>query len=245
MATLREQVSALAKRIAQEINLVRQEMTNIEVDSTATDISYGNYGYENVGTALDSLLYKAIAINSFTHNAGTKEMGSTVTDVTFTWSTNKTPTTLTLDGKELDVSATTTTLSGLTITSNKTYTLKATDEKEASATKSTTISFLNGVYTGVGAVDASGVDSAFILGLSKALASSKNKTFTANAGANQYIYYAYPARFGSATFFVGGFEGGFDLLATVDFTNASGYTESYYVYRSSNHSLGSTEVTVK
>ena len=46
-------------------------------------------------------------------------------------------------------------------------------------------------------------------------------------------------------FFVGGFEGGFALEKTFDYTNPSGYTEAYDVYKSTNAGLGSTKVDVK
>ena len=77
------------------------------------------------------------------------------------------------------------------------------------------------------------------------LAWNRNKDFTVNAGAGQYIYYAIPAAWGTPTFFVGGFEGGFDLLSKFNFTNASGYTTSYNVYKSGNANLGQTTVNVK
>lgn len=247
MASLKEQTSAGFRRVAAEINKVREEMQEITPSGsgTAADTSYGNYGYETVGDALDGLLYKAIAINSFSHNAGTKEMGSTVTDVTLSWSTNKTPTALTLDGEAIDVSLTSKALTGLSITANKTFTLVATDEKGATASKTTSISFLNGLYYGVGSVDADGITDTFIQGLTKALASSKAKTFTVAPASGEYIYYAIPTRFGTPTFYVGGFEGGFELLTAVQYTNASGYSEAYDVYRSTNAGLGSTEVVVK
>jgi hypothetical protein len=49
---------------------------------------------------------------------------------------------------------------------------------------------------------------------------------------------------GTRSFKVGGFDGGFTLYDTISFTNASGYTEEYYVYRSDNAGLGQTSVTV-
>lgn len=244
MTTLREQTSAAFKRVAQEFNTVRSEMANIGGASDAAEVTYGSYGYDTVGAALDSLLYKAIAINSFNNSVGNKERGQTVTAVTLSWSTNKTPTTLKLNNETIDAGLTSKTLTDLSITGNTTWTLVATDEKGASGSKSTSISFLDKRYWGVGTADAEGCDSAFILGLTGELATSRGKTFTSDAGSGQYIYYAYPASWGTPTFKVGGFEGGFTLLKTFDFTNASGATVSYVVYRSDNHSLGSTTVAV-
>lgn len=217
-------------------------------DPGATTAEGVSYGEGNVKEALDDmneklgdLLYEAIAITSFTNSVNTVEMGSTVNTVVLTWKTNKTPTTLTLDGEGIDKSLTTKTIENASLKSNKTYTLKAVDEREAAATKTTAVTFLNGVYWGVGE-DKSSFDSAFLLKLSKGLQASKAKTFTVNAGASQHIYYALPSRYGTPSFKVGGFEGGFAKAATIAFTNASGYQENYDIWKSDNAGLGNTTV---
>lgn len=188
--------------------------------------------------------YKPIVINSFTNNKNTQEMGATITDVTLNWALNKKAKTLTLDGADILITDTSKALTGQNITANKTFTLRAVDEKDATATKTTVITFLNGVYWGAKGVPAQ-YDSAFILTLTKGLQGNKNKTFTATAGENEYLFYALPTRYGVVTFNVGGFDGGFTKVATVEFTNASGYTESYDIYRSDNANLGIQTVTCK
>lgn len=192
----------------------------------------------------DEFNYKPIAINSFTNNKNTQEMGTTITDVVLNWALNKKAKTLTLDGADIPVTDTSKTLTGQNITTNKTFTLRAVDEKEASATKTTAITFLNGVYWGAKGVPAQ-YDSAFILTLTKGLQGNKNKTFTANAGENEYLFYALPTRYGAVTFNVGGFDGGFTKVATIEFTNASGYKENYDIYKSDNENLGTQTVTCK
>ena len=187
------------------------------------------------------VLYEAVQISSFTNDVGTVEMGSTVNTVVLNWIINKTPETLTLDGEGIDKNLKTKTIENANIKSNKTYTLKATDERDAEATKTTGITFLNGVYCGV-AEDKSSFDSSFILGLTKTLQGGKAKTFTVNAGSLQHIYYAIPSRYGTPSFKVGGFEGGFAKAATIEFTNASGYAENYDIWKSDNPGLGSTTV---
>lgn len=221
-----------------------------EIKQTAANVSYGDNS--NVDVALDDiyaklgdLMYTPISITSFTNNKNTQEMGSTVTDVVLNWNYNKTPETLSLDGSTLDVSLKTKTLTGQSIKTNKTFTLKATDERDAVATKTTNITFLNGVYYGIGDdLQIGGITNQFILGLTKTLQSSKAKTFTVNAGAGKHIYYIIPSRYGTAVFKVGGFEGGFEKLGTVNFTNSSSYAENYDVYKSSNAGLGNTTVVV-
>lgn len=189
--------------------------------------------------------YKAITINSFINDKNTLEMGTKVTEVTLNWTLSKNPKTMTIDSESITpVSTRTKTYTGQNITTNKTYTLKVTDEKDATATKTTSISFVNGVYWGVKEAPES-YDSAFVLGLTKGLQGSKGKTFTVDAAAGQHIFYALPTRYGSCTFNVGGFDGGFTKVATIEFTNASGYKESYDIYKSVNAGLGSTTVTVK
>lgn len=219
-----------------------------EIKQTAANVSYGDNS--NVDVALDDiyeklgdLMYTPISITSFTNNKNTQEMGSIVTEVVLNWNYNKTPKTLMLDSESLDVSLKTKTLSGQSIKTNKTFTLKATDERDAVSTKTTVITFLNGVYYGVGDdLEISGVTNEFILGLTKTLQANKSKTFTVNAGSGKHIYYIIPTRYGTPVFKVGGFEGGFEKLGTVNFTNASGYSENYDVYKSSNAGLGNTTV---
>jgi hypothetical protein len=192
-----------------------------------------------------NLLYTAISITSFGLDIGTREYGETVSSVTIYWVVNKTPTTLTLDGETLDVSLRSKALTGLSITkdNNKTWKLVATDERGAKSEKTTTISFCNGIYSGAKAAPAS-YNSAFVLGMTRSLQNSKLTSVTVTAGDGEYIFYCLPKRMGTCTFNVGGFEGGFELVATIPFTNASGYTEDYYIYKSVNENLGKTTVSI-
>lgn len=193
------------------------------------------------------LKYKEIVINSFGAAPSTAEMGSTVNGVSLFWGTNKTPTALTLDGASIDASTTSKTVTD-TFASNKTWTLVATDERGATSTKTATLSFLNGVYYGVSNLteitDSNGVLATFRDALTKNLRSGKSTSFSANAGEGEYIYYLLPKRMGTCSFNVGGFDGGFNLINTVNLKNASGYTEEYYIYRSENVGLGQTTVKV-
>jgi len=62
-------------------------------------------------------------------------------------------------------------------------------------------------------------------------------------GAGEYMLFAFPKRLGLVAFWVGGFEGGFQNPETVSVTNANGYTEDYYAWRSTNPNLGTKVVT--
>jgi len=89
---------------------------------------------------------------------------------------------------------------------------------------------------------------ATIEGLSGGSSTASNdntRTFTVTPGASEYIYFAYPKRLGEVTFWVGGFEGGFEAVDTDSVGNSNGWSEDYYSYRSTNANLGETEVTTQ
>lgn len=193
---------------------------------------------------IEDLAYEPMAISAFSNNVNTVEMGSTVDAVTLNWTLNKTPKSQKVDNTAVDAALRTLVLTGQGITADKTFTLSATDERDKIVTKTTGIRFYNGVYWGIGSAGQT-IDSAFLLTLAKGLQAARAKSFTVNAGEGKHIFYAVPARYGTCQFNVGGFDGGFNKVATIDFTNASGYTEAYDVYQSANANLGSTAVTVK
>ena len=197
-----------------------------------------------IEATIADILYEPIAITKFTNNIGTAEMGDVFTDVTLSWTLNKDATILTVAGAEQSTAASgSLSLTEQNITSDTSWTLVATDDRDATATKSTGVTFLHGVYYGV-AADAT-IDSAFVLALTKKLQSGKSTTFTVNAGEGQYIYFALPVSYGTPTFNVGGFDGGFSKVTEFEYTNIHNYTEPYAVWKSDNTNLGNTTVTVK
>lgn len=224
----------------------------LKVFRKAVDARYiqtvDNLAYRDgtVKDALDELLYEPVKITSFTSSVGNVEKGVTVTDVVLKWALAGSPTTVTLNDEAQANDSTGKTLSKQTITANTTYTLKASDGK-TNDTKSAYISFKNKRYWGVGKpANADAVDSAFVLALGgNELADKGSKSFTVTSDEGNFIFYAIPESWGDPRFFVGGFEGGFTLYKTFDFTNASGYTESYNVYKSNNADLGNTTVDTK
>lgn len=200
---------------------------------------------------LEKQLHTTIAITSFSTSPLYFEIGSTVTSLLLNWKLNKAPTELTLEtsrpyGVEtLSVDALSKSVTGISAThnGNVAWNLKAVDEMGATDTKTANVNFCNGVYYGV-AAEPTEYNSAFVRGLSKELRATKKPSVTVIAGEGQYIYYCLPVRMGQCTFIVGGFTGGFELVDTIEFTNASGYTESYRIYRSDSANLGDTSVTI-
>lgn len=230
---------------------VNNKVTNVkvEVDDTlkksgmAADSATVGDRLALIEANVADLMYEPIKITSFTKNTGTTELGDTVDDVTLTWEISKTPVSLTLDGESLDPETTSLALTGLGLTTEKKWTLTAADERGATDSRTVIQGFNNRAFYGA-AAEPETVDSAFLLSLASILTGTRKRTVTVDAPDGQYIWYAIPARLGACAFKVGGFDGGFGLAATFDFTNASGYTEAYYVYRSDNPGLGATIVEV-
>jgi hypothetical protein len=186
--------------------------------------------------------YVPIDITSISISPKTAELGSTVPSVVISWEINKKPETLFLDNVPLHVDQRSITISDVAKTVK--YTIKASDERNAEDTAEVTMNLYNGVYYGAAVVPGT-LDSAFVLGLcDPVLTNSRGRTITVNAADGQYIWYALPVRLGKCTFTVGGFTGGFDLVDTIDFENNSGYTEQYYIYRSTNLVPGETKVVI-
>ena len=189
---------------------------------------------------LDELLYKAITITSFNISKSIAEIGELVSNLKLTWSYSKEPTVQKLDGTILDNSIRDHIITS-NITSNKTFKLEVSDGK-TTVSRNAAINFYNGRYHGVS--NSETYDSDFILSLNKTLTNSRACNFTVNCGQGQYIFFAIPTRFGTPTFSVGGFSGGFVKVSTLDFTNKFGYTEPYDIWKSENSNLGKIAVVV-
>lgn len=209
-------------------------------------------------------IYTAMAITSLSLNkAAVQEIGTSVTGFDAAWTLNKTPkeqTIIVTGAGDATITADVNVRSTTALTGDaadawaaiKSQTKSAgtfavsihvVDTRDTEGTKTASIQWLNGVYTGAAAIPAT-INSAFIRTLTKTLQSGKSKTFTVNAATGAYIWYACPVRYGTPNFNVGGFDGGFSKVATLDYTNPSGYMENYQVWRSDNAGLGSTTVVV-
>lgn len=244
-----EDVNKLARAI---IELEERDNTpSIDIDETLTqsgkaaDAKVTGDRLSTVEQQIADMNYTPIAFDSVSTSPKQAEMGATITNATVYWETNKTPTEQTFNGKKIYADANAMDIKeAVTMNSNNSWTIVAIDERGARASRTATLPFYNGVYYGAKAEPAE-YNSAFILGLTRDLRSNKRPSFTANAGAGQYIYYCLPKRMGKCVFTVGVLPGGFiENPIEVSFTNASGYTETYYVYRSNNAGLGEKTVNV-
>lgn len=225
-------------------NLARQVLLNLTTQTFELD-----QGIKTLPDALNELnrdlQYIPIEILAFSNNIGVAEKGSTLNELTLKWQLNKDPETILMNGQ---VRADLKTLRSLTLkdmalTADKTFMLQVRDEKGKTARKNTSVVFQNGVYYGVSEIPEE-VNNTFILSLSRSLQGSRTKTFSTTSTEGQYVWYAFPSRYGTPVFNAGGFDGGFTKAASISFTNASGYTEEYAVYRSDNGNLGTKTIKV-
>lgn len=76
------------------------------------------------------------------------------------------------------------------------------------------------------------------------LQSNRRCTINVIAGIGEYIYIELPKSYGTPTFTVGGFSGGFAKIKSYTYTGESGETTDYDVYVSDNANLGNTTINI-
>ena len=229
-------------------DLVLSEAT---AGADAADVSYTNAEHSDMNTvkkALDGILAKLYyvepKINSFTMTPSTAEyeVGQTVSEVSFAWAYNKDIVSQTLTDCTLADNTVRTATYSTPISSNKTFTLTASDgEKSVTASKS--ISFKWKAYWGSAATPAE-FTSAFVTGLSGSkLATTYKGTYNITVGSGQYGFVCCPASWNMPnTCKIGGF--GTDLVncGTFSITNASGGTTTYKIVRTTQMNLGAIQM---
>lgn len=239
--------------IGEDGNITFTESTTL--GGTAETISYENEDYPdltNVDAALNNLFNKVYyvepKITSFTltPSTDTYEIGTVISagTLSFSWSANKeiksqslTDCSITSEDRDAVYEA--------DLSNTKTFVLTISDG-EKTATSSKKISFLNKGYWG-SAVVPDEYNSEFILNLNtNKFVSSKSGTYSINVLSGEYGFLALPASFGTiSTVWIGGFEVEIETAATIAFTNASGKTSSYNVYKTTRSGLGSIQLEVK
>jgi hypothetical protein len=179
-------------------------------------------------------LYHGIDISAFSNNVGVVEKGVTVDDATFVW-------TLAVPGQETDQTITpplehiapgiyTKIYAGLGLTAEQSWTLWVTDGTSTD-TAASTIHFHNKRYWAPSANAGPLVDADILAFAGAEFGTARQTTKTFDCTGGRYIWMVYPASWGTATFWVAGLQVTFNLTIQ-NHINASGWTESYYCYRS-------------
>ena len=218
-------------------SIVENKIANIEPE--ASDIAYTNDQYPSMHTlqdAMDKLLYITPSVSI--SGGGQYEIGSTRATTTLNWTWNKTIQSQSLNHGigSLDPALRTYTYS-TAITSDTTFTITGTDGT-TSKSANTSVTFLPKRYWGVSAKTS--LTDAEIIALSSELSTSRKQTRTFNCSGGKYFYFAIKTSYCSGIEFkVGGLSFSDMLVETRQFTNASGYTDSYNIYRVNNIQTGS------
>ena len=236
-------------KVNDEGNLVLADPS--AMGSDAADVSYTNADFsslDNVKKALDNILEKIYyvepKVNSFsmTPSTDTYEVGSTVSSLEFAWTYNKNVVSQSLTGCTLADETVRSATYSTPITSNKTFTLTASDGTKT-VTSSKTVSFKWKAYWGSAALPAE-FNSAFVLGLSGSkFATTYKGTYDITVGSGQYGFVCCPASWNMPnTCKIGGF--GTDLVncGTFSITNASGGTTTYKIVRTTQMNLGAIQM---
>lgn len=183
----------------------------------------------------DQAAHVAMDLTAFSLNPSVSEVGSTVTSISFSWARNKVPASLTMDQGIGAITPPTLTAVAKTvsITTNTTYTLTASDGTSFpgnSDARSATAEFQRRIHWGTNAAES--LNSAGILALANNRFGTSRQLSVTMDGGGEFLYFAYPASWGDASFTVGGLPTTGWIKTTVGHTNASGSTVNYFVYRS-------------
>ena len=239
--------------VGEDGNMTFSEPTAL--GSTAEKVAYVNDEYPdltNVDIAIDKILakiyYEEPKITSFTITPSTDvyEIGTVIPadTIEFSWAVNKeiksqalTDCTIAADDRYA--------VYGAELSNTKTFVLTVSDGEKA-ATASKKISFLNKGYWGSAAVPDE-YNSEFVLGLSGSkFVTGKAGTYSMSVVAGEYGFLALPTSFGTvSSVWIGGFEVTVETAATISFTNASGKTSSYNIYKTGRSGLGSITMEIK
>lgn len=237
--------------IGEDGNMTFSEPTTL--GGKAEVVAYTNDEYPdltNVDLALDKILakiyYEPLKITSFTCNvADTHEIGTTLTDIVFSWAYSKEIKTQTLTDCTIVVDDRETTVA--TLQNTKSYVLTASDgsgNEGGITTAIKKISFLYPIYYGCCAESEYNND--FILALeNKKLTASNKMSYNFNCGSGEYAYFATPTNMKVTSAWVNGFQSSVEEVAVVSHTNSSGHVSSYTISRFSNSGLGSFVAEVK
>lgn len=227
-------ISSLNAAIASnksEIYNVKNDIINVEKEN------YEMY------TALDRRLKalegsEALEILSFSASPATSERGI-ARNIVLSWTLSGSATVTKIDGEVV----TGNTYTSPSVTTTKDFTLSVTDARGRTLTSRTTAKFLNRIKWGK--TSESNMSAAVVASLAfNELSDTKTREISVPVN-NDYVVYALPKRLGTVQFEAGGFTGGFEDPVTLSITNSSGYTEDYYVYRSTNKLTGTAEIKVK
>lgn len=222
------------------INAQGQKITNLAAPTISNEAATKAY--------VDGLVLRVPpVIPTFTASSGglsTFEIGATISNVNLTWTIA--PTNLVLSSQTLspnigsvNVSLRTTNLTGLSLTTDTTWTNVINDGlgfNNSIVTNTASIAFRHYLSWGRSSLTNLGNSEIQTLhttggGAGREFQTTRQRSGISMTVSGQYVYFAYPASFGAATFRVNGFPNSAFTNTTVTYTNASGNVSSFLIYR--------------
>ena len=203
------------------------------------DVISSNNVEEALNSIIDKIYYVAPQISSFTANptGGVFEIGTAISaPIRFNWAYNKNMTSQTLTGCVLTDNTVRTATYGSDITSNKTFTLSASDGTN-NVSKSINYTFVSPYYVGVSDVDV--LDEAAVKALTKKVEVKGAKTISYTNSQN-YMVFAYPSSYGTIKKVTD--ANGFDVTSSFKLSNVTVNSVNYNVYVS-NKVTGTFKMT--
>lgn len=200
----------------------------------------------------ESLIVTNHVLSTFSNTAGITELGGTVNNFSLNWTYNRNgddPTSQTINQGIGSVATNLRTYAvvGAGLTSNTTYNISAIGDDSTASNRNTTVTFRLKRYWG--AYDQLiTTDAQVLANLSDeefATSVATTKTFNPSLGnPPNYLYFCYPASFGSpSSTLIGGFTfTDYTQTTIVGFTNASGHSEDYILLRT-NPQYSGTSIT--
>ena len=242
-------LNELADALGDDPDFATTVATNIGNNAAAISTVEGEIA--EIKSMVEEMNYVPVSIKSFTTDIPTDlEVGQVINATTLSWAIEGEVASLSLSGtgisgKITNVDLRSYTVEGLNINvgSGGSWMLTVTGKNGETDTKNiSTPEFKRAIYWGIS--DSESLDASDIkVALVSKPAKSCEHSFTPECN-NQYIYYCSPTYFGEANFRSGYFEGGFEKVDSVSLTNSYGYTQVYYVYRSTEKLNGSITITV-
>lgn len=222
------------------INAQGQKITNLApptISNEAATKAYVDNLVLRVPPSMPTFVASSGGLSAF-------EIGTTISNVNLTWTIA--PTGLVLSNQTLspnigmvDVSLRTTNLIGLSLTTDTTWTNVINDGlgfNNSIVTNTASITFRHYLSWGRSSLTNLGNSEIQTLhttggGAGREFRTTRQRSGISMTVSNQYVYFAYPASFGAATFRVGGLPNSAFTSTTATYTNASGNVSSFLIYR--------------
>ena len=189
-------------------------------------------------------LYQPPVIASLTNTVNTGYAGQTITAATVNWTlTGAVITGQTLTNCTPAASDRTHAFTGLSITTDKCWTLAITDGVTPSSASTCIYFYVQKWYGTTADAAPTAGDVQAGTGMWTYLTAANRALLATNiTGAGKYIFYAYPSAWGNVSLYVNGFSTMWNQT-TVSLTNAYGDTRNYYVFTSPTTIIGTITLT--